>query len=270
MANGTSNINAVNNLIKASRYALKGGKLYWGWISALLLIILIGIIYYIKQATGGMIWTNMRDQVSWGFYIANFTFLVGVAAAAVLLVIPAYIYNFKPIKEIVLFGEIMAITALVMCLLFVSTDLGRIDRAWHILPPPIGKMHFPVSLLAWDVLALNGYLILNTLAVVYVLYSRAKGEEYKMSFMWPIVLVSIPWAFSIHTITAFLYAGLPSRPFWNAAVLAPRFIASALCSGPALMLIIFQIIRNVWLKLEPFAIIWNISAISNLNNYFFF
>lgn len=245
MATSVSNLNAANNLIKASRYALKGGKLYWGWISTLLLIILIGLIYYSKQAVDGMIWTNMRDQVSWGFYIANFTFLVGVAAAAVLLVIPAYIYNFKPIKEIVLFGEILAVCAIVMCLLFVTADLGRVDRAWHIMPPPIGKMNFPVSLLAWDVLVLNGYLIINTLAVGYVLYSRAKGEEYKMSFMWPIVLVSIPWAFSIHTVTAFLYAGLPSRPFWNAAVLAPRFIASALCSGPALMLIIFQIVRKV-------------------------
>ncbi|RMD55584.1 MAG: polysulfide reductase, partial [Nitrospirae bacterium] len=101
------------------------------------------------------------------------------------------------------------------------------------------------SLLTWDVLVLNGYLILNVLAVAYVLYSLAKGEHYKMSVMWPIVLISIPWAFSIHTITAFLYNGLVSRPFWNASIIAPRFIASALCSGPALMLIIFQIIRKV-------------------------
>jgi Ni/Fe-hydrogenase subunit HybB-like protein len=237
--------NATSNLIKATTYAFKGGKLYWGWIAGLLAVIALGVLYYFKQATDGMIWTNMRDQVSWGFYIANFTFLVGVAAAAVLLVIPAYIYNFKPIKEIVLFSEILAVAAIIMCLLFVSADLGRVERAWHILPPPIGKMHFPVSILAWDVLVLNGYLLINLLAVGYVLYSNAKGEQYKMSFMWPIIIISIPWAFSIHTVTAFLYAGLPSRPFWNAAVLAPRFIASALCSGPALMLIIFQIIRKV-------------------------
>lgn len=238
--------NVFKNLFLAVLQITKGNKLYFGWLAFLSFFIISAIYFYFtQQLQHGMIITAMRDPVSWGFYIANFTFLVGVAAAAVLLVIPAYVYNFKPIKEIVLFGEILAITAIIMCLLFVTVDLGRPERAWHILPPPIGKMHFPNSMLSWDVVVLNGYLILNLLAVGYVLYSLAKGEQYKMSFMWPIVVISIPWAFSIHTVTAFLYAGLEARPFWNAAVLAPRFIASALCSGPALMLIIFQIVRRV-------------------------
>ena len=67
----------------------------------------------------------MRDQVSWGFYIGNFTFLVGVAAAAVVLVIPAYVYDWKPIREIVIFGELLAVSAIVMCLLFVLVDIGQ-------------------------------------------------------------------------------------------------------------------------------------------------
>ena len=238
--------NAIKNLFLAVLQITKGNKLYFGWLLFLSFLIVSAVYFYFtQQFQHGMIITSMRDEVSWGLYIANFTFLVGVAAAAVLLVIPAYVYNFKPIKEIVLFGEILAITAIIMCLCFVTVDLGRPERAWHILPPPIGKMHFPASMLSWDVLVLNGYLILNALAVGHVLYSLAKGEQYKMSFMWPVVVVSIPWAFSIHTVTAFLYAGLGSRPFWNAAILAPRFIASALCSGPALMLIIFQIVRKV-------------------------
>jgi molybdopterin-containing oxidoreductase family membrane subunit len=107
------------------------------------------------------------------------------------------------------------------------------------------KPNFPSSLLVWDVIVLNVYLIVNLSAVVYVLYRAAKGKEYKMSVMWPIVLLSIPWAFSIHTVTAFLYNGLSARPFWNASIVAPRFIASALCSGPALMIIVFQIARKV-------------------------
>jgi molybdopterin-containing oxidoreductase family membrane subunit len=185
----------------------------------------------------------MRDQVSWGFYISNFTFLVGVAAAAVLLVIPAYLYNFKPIKEIVLLGEMLAIAAIIMCLLFVVSDMGRPEMGWHILPI-LGTMNFPSSLLAWDVIVLNGYLAINCIAVFYVLYKLSYGKEYKMSFLWPIIILSIPWAISIHTVTAFLYNGLSSRPFWNASILAPRFIASALCSGPALMIILFQIVRK--------------------------
>jgi molybdopterin-containing oxidoreductase family membrane subunit len=197
------------------------------------------------QATRGLIITGMRDQVSWGFYISNFTFLVGVAAAAVLLVVPAYIYNFKPIKEIVLFGELLAITAITMCLLFVMIDMGQPLRGWHILPV-IGAMNFPASLLAWDVLVLNGYLVINTCIAFYVLYRLSIGKEYKMSVIGPLIILSIPWAVSIHTVTAFLYNGLSARPFWNASILAPRFLASAFCSGPALMLILFQIIRKTF------------------------
>ncbi len=233
----------IKNFFITLRFITKGNRWYYGWLAFLLLLITSGILSYIKQIDQGMILTNMRDQVSWGLYISNFTFLVGVAAAAVLLVIPAYLYNFKPIKEIVLFGEMLAITAIIMCLLFIMADLGRPERAWHILPI-IGAMHFPDSLLAWDVVVLNGYLIINSIVVFYVLYRLSIGKEYKMSVIWPIVIISIPWAISIHTVTAFLYNGLSARPFWNASILAPRFIASALCSGPALMLIIFQIVRK--------------------------
>ncbi len=234
----------VRNFFITLKQITKGNKWYYAWIAFLSFFIIIGIFSYIKQLDKGMILTAMRDQVSWGLYISNFTFLVGVAAAAVLLVIPAYLYNFKPIKEIVLLGEMLAITAIVMCLLFIVTDLGRPERAWHILPV-IGAMNFPSSLLAWDVISLNGYLIINCIAVFYTLYRLSIGKEYKMAVIWPIVIISIPWAISIHTVTAFLYNGLSSRPFWNASIVAPRFIASALCSGPALMLIIFQIVRKV-------------------------
>src|SRR4030066_517595 len=142
----------------------KGGKVFYVWMTFLTILIISGIVSYNHQVMKGLSVTNMREQVSWGFYISNFTFLVGIAAAAVLLVIPAYLYNFKPIKEIVLLGEMLAITAIIMCLLFVVSDLGRPERGWHILPF-IGAMNFPASLLAWDVLVLNGYLIINCIAV---------------------------------------------------------------------------------------------------------
>jgi molybdopterin-containing oxidoreductase family membrane subunit len=196
------------------------------------------------QLKKGLIVTAMRDQVSWGLYLSNFTFLVGVAAAAVLLVIPAYIYDFKPIKEIVLFGEMMAITAIIMSILFIVVDLGRPERVWHLIPF-LGTMNFPASLLAWDVIVLNGYLFINLAVVLYVMYRIAHNMEYSMAVVKPLVMLSIPLAISIHTVTAFLYNGLPARPFWNASIVAPRFIASALCSGPALMIIVFQVIRKV-------------------------
>jgi molybdopterin-containing oxidoreductase family membrane subunit len=231
------------NFFIALRQIFIGNKKYYLWVGFLLFLILLGASAYIDQSQRGLIITGMRDQVSWGFYISNFTFLVGVAAAAVLLVIPAYIYNFKPIKEIVLFGELLAITAITMCLLFVVIDMGQPLRAWHILPV-IGAMHFPQSLLAWDVVVLNGYLAINTFISFYVLYRLSIGKEYKMSVIGPLIILSIPWAVSIHTVTAFLYNGLSARPFWNASILAPRFLASAFCSGPAIMIVLFQIIRK--------------------------
>ncbi len=233
----------IKNFFIALRQIFIGDRTYYLWVAFLSFFILLGLSAYIDQLNRGLITTAMRDQVSWGLYISNFTFLVGVAAAAVLLVVPAYLYNFKPIKEIVLFGELLAVTAITMCILFILVDMGQPMRVWHILPF-IGAMHFPASLLAWDVVVLNGYLTINAIIAFYVLYRLSIGKEYSMSVIGPLIILSIPWAVSIHTVTAFLYNGLSARPFWNASILAPRFLASAFCSGPAIMLVLFQIIRK--------------------------
>ncbi len=235
--------NLIKNFFIALRQIFIGNRAYYMWVAFLSFFILLGLSAYIDQLNRGLITTAMRDQVSWGLFISNFTFLVGVAAAAVLLVVPAYLYNFKPIKEIVLFGELLAVTAISMCILFILVDMGQPARVWHILPF-IGAMHFPASLLAWDVVVLNGYLAINGIIAFYVLYRLSIGKEYSMSVIGPLIILSIPWAVSIHTVTAFLYNGLSSRPFWNASILAPRFLASAFCSGPVIMLLLFQIIRK--------------------------
>ncbi len=221
----------------------KGSKAYYVWVFTLLCFMGIGFLAYLYQLQHGLIVTGMRDQVSWGFYISNFTFLVGVAAAAVLLVIPAYVYHWKPLKEVAVLGEMLAVSAMVMCLLFVTVDIGRPDRFWHLIPK-IGILNFPQSLLSWDVVVLNVYLVLNLTISVYILYNLYLKREPNMSFTTPLLLFSIPAAVSIHTVTAFLYNGLSARPFWNASILAPRFLASAFCSGPALMIILFQLIRK--------------------------
>jgi molybdopterin-containing oxidoreductase family membrane subunit len=203
----------------------------------------LGIWAYGKQFRAGLTITGMADQVSWGLYIGNFTYLVGVAAAAVLLIIPAYIYDFGPIKEITILGEILAITALMMSMLFVTLDLGHPERVWHLLPF-LGSPNFPSSLLDWDVLVLNGYLFINIFISTYLLVMIYLGKKGQKWLYMPLVLLSIPWAVGIHTVTAYLYNGLGARPFWNASILVPRFLASAFCSGPAFCIIIFQLIRK--------------------------
>ena len=233
-------IEAINGILKT---ITTGSKQYKAWLAFLTLLAVVGISFVFRQVDQGLIATNMRDQVSWGWYIANFTFLVGVAAAAVVLVIPYYVYKYKPIGDIVLIGEVMAVAAVSMCLMFILLDMGSPERFWHLIPV-IGAFNWPQSILTWDVIVLNLYLVLNLVLVVYALSKTYAGKPYKTKLIMPLIFFSIPAAISIHTVTAFLYLGAPARPFWNTAVLAPRFIASAFSSGPALMLIIFQIIRK--------------------------
>lgn len=236
-------MNFIRFIIGSIKIIFHGSKTYYSWLIFLLILILWGGSGYLGQITNGLISTHMRDSVSWAFYIGNFTFLVGVAAAAIMLVIPAYIYDWKPIKEIVIFGELLAVCAVIMCLGFIIADIGNPLRFWHMLPL-IGTLNFPSSMLSWDFFVLNIYLLINLIVVTYLLYCAFYRREYNKSFVLPLVLLSIPMAVGIHTTTAFLYNAIPARIFWNSALLAPRFLASAFCSGPAILLILFQILRK--------------------------
>lgn len=229
--------------LRMAHTALTGSKTYIIWLLFLSAICATGLFYYYQQLTHGLITTNMTDEVSWGAYIANFTYLVGVAAAAVLLVTAAYVYHNEAVHEIVLIGELMAFSALLMCLLFISVDLGRPDRFWHIIPF-LGKLNFPRSILAWDVVVLNGYILLNMHIPGYLLYTMYKGRPAQSKYYLPFVFLSIFWAVSIHTVTAFLYSGLGGRPFWNDAILAPRFLVGAFTCGPAILILAFSIINH--------------------------
>jgi Ni/Fe-hydrogenase subunit HybB-like protein len=231
-------------LWRCARIAFVGDWRYQVWMGLLTCIILVGINAYAKQFVNGLIVTGMSDQVSWGVYIANFTFIVGVAAAAAMLVIPVYIYNNRELHDLVIFGELLAVAAILMCLAFVTVDLGRPDRFWHLIPG-VGKFNFPGSMLSWDVIVLNGYLLLNLHICGYLLYCRYTGRHPSTWFYIPFVFVAIVWAVSIHTVTAFLYVGLGGRPFWNSSIVGPRFLASAFTAGPALIILALQVIRRV-------------------------
>jgi Ni/Fe-hydrogenase subunit HybB-like protein len=228
---------------EALRRLFSGPPAYYVWMGILTAFAAFGVVGYAKQIDRGLIVTGMTSYVSWGFYIGNFTFLVGVAAAAVLLIIPAYLYDFGPIKDIVIVGEALAVSALAMCMMFVTADLGRPDRIWHLFPG-LGILNLPRSMLGWDIVVLNGYMFLNLLIPGYILWKAYHEEPVNYRFLLPFILLSIPWAVSIHTVTAFIYNGLAARPFWNASILAPRFLASAFCSGPALIILLYQIVRK--------------------------
>lgn len=219
-----------------------GSKKYHLWMGALTVIMLLGMYCYTLQIEQGLSATGMTDRVSWGLYISNFTFLVGVAAAAVMLVMPTYILKDIDFKQAVLIGEGLAVAALIMCLAFVIADMGGPSVLWHMIPG-IGVFNFPNSMLTWDVIALNGYLFINITIPMYILFRHYQGKEAKHNIYVPGAFISVFWAVGIHLVTAFLYQGLQARPFWNNALLGPRFLASAFAAGPALIILVLAIIR---------------------------
>lgn len=218
--------------------ALYGSKKYWTLVIILAAFAGAGTVAYIYQFQNGLGVTGMSRDVSWGFYIAQFTFLVGVAASAVMLVIPYYLHNFKKFSKIVILGEFLAVASVTMCLLFIFVDMGQPMRIMNVILHPT-----PNSILFWDALVLNGYLLLN-IVIGWTTLHAEKKQTAPPGWVKPLIYLSIPWAISIHTVTAFLYAGLPGRHFWLTAIMAARFLASAFAGGPALLVILALIVRK--------------------------
>jgi Ni/Fe-hydrogenase subunit HybB-like protein len=225
------------------REVTQGGRAYHVWMGTLTFLMCCGAFAYSVQLNEGLAVTGMSDRVSWGFYISNFAFLVGIAAAAVILVLPTYILKDVDFARAVLIGEAIAVSALLMAIAFVVVDVGGPFRLWHLMPV-VGLMNWPQSMLAWDIIVLNGYLVLNLLIPFYILYCHYSGREPVKRYYVPALVVSIFWAISVHLVTAFLFAGLPARPYWHTALLGPRFLATAFTAGPALIILVLAAIRR--------------------------
>jgi Ni/Fe-hydrogenase subunit HybB-like protein len=216
----------------------RGGIRYWMLLGFWVLIILAGSAAYSRQLAEGLTITGMSRDVAWGLYIAQFTFLVGVAASAVMVVLPYYLHNYKAFGQMVILGEFLAVSAVAMCMLFIFVDLGQPRRVMNVLLHPA-----PDSVMFWDMVALSGYLVLNLVIGAVTLDAERKGAP-PPAWIKPLIYLSIPWAVSIHTVTAFLYSGLVARPFWMTAILAPSFLASAFASGPSLLILLALILRK--------------------------
>lgn len=231
-------------------YVMKGDVKYYAWLGLLGIIIIFWFYGNYAQLTQGLIVTGLTDQVSWGLYLANFVFLVGVAAGAVTVVFPAYVYRHEALHKVAVLSEMLAISAVIMCILFIISHMGRPDRLWHLIPY-IGIFNFPSSMLTWDILALGGYLILNLIGGFYFLYKMYSNEELNQRFYLPIIYIAIVWALSIHTVTAFFVSTMPARPMWHHGMMPIRFITTAFAAGPAMIIVIFSIIRNntrLWIE----------------------
>ena len=219
--------------------ALVGSKRYWTWIFVLLGIIGVAFLTYLQQLKYGLSITGLSRDVSWGFYIAQFTFLVGVAASAVMLVIPYYLHDYKKFGKIVILGEFLAIASVTMCMLFILADMGQPMRVMNVILHPT-----PNSVMFWDAVVLSGYLFIN-LVVGWTTLGAERKSVPPPAWVKPLIYLSVPWAVSIHTVTAFLYAGLPGRHLWLTAIMAARFLASAFAAGPALLIMLVMFVRRV-------------------------
>jgi Ni/Fe-hydrogenase subunit HybB-like protein len=219
--------------------ALVGSRGYWRWLMVLGAVIVLGVIAYLYQFAFGLGVTGLSRNVTWGLYIAQFTFLVGVAASAVMVVLPYYLHDFKTFGKLTILGEFLAISAVTMCMLFIFVDMGQPTRVLNVMLYPT-----PHSLMFWDMVSLMGYLVLNTL-ISHVTLDAERNAVAPPRWIKPIIILSIPWAVSIHTVTAFLYSGLAARPFWMTAILAPRFLASAFSAGPALLILFCLVLRRL-------------------------
>jgi molybdopterin-containing oxidoreductase family membrane subunit len=220
--------------------ALDGGRGYWAWMAALLAVACAGAWSYGQQLEIGLGVTGLSRDITWGLYIAQFTFLVGVAASAVMVVLPYYLHDYALFGRLTILGEFLAITAVVMCGLFIVIDMGQPARVLNVLAHPT-----PRSMMFWDMAALGGYLVLNVIITRVTLEAERHGIA-PPAWIRPVIVLSIPWAISIHTVTAFLYNGLPGRSFWLTAMLVPRFLASAFAAGPALLILLCLVLRRWW------------------------
>ena len=224
--------------------AIKGSKKYWIWLGLLLAVMAVAFVVYIDQFLNGLMITGMSRDVSWGFYIANFTYLVGVAAGGVMVVIPYYLHDYEKFHRITILGEFLAVASLIMCLLFIVVDLGQPVRMLNVLLYPT-----PHSMLFWDMCVLNGYLFLN-IVIGWKVLEAERNQVKPPAWTTPLIYLSIPFAIGIHTVTAFLYCGLPGRGFWLTAILAPRFLASAFAAGPSVLILLCYLIRKIS-KFDP-------------------
>ncbi len=244
----------------------QGSPRYYAWVAGLMALMAIAAVFYLKQLDQGLGITGLGRDVTWGFYIAQLTFLVGVVASAVMVVLPYYLHSYKAFGKMTVLGEFLAVSACAMCLLFVVVDIGSPQRALNLFFHPT-----PNSILFWDAVVINGYLLINALVTRVSLVAERKGEA-PPKWIKPIIYLSIPWAVSIHTVTAFLYAGLGARPFWPTAILAPRFLASAFASGPSFLILLLLVLRkfgNYDVGKEPIQKLAQIVTYGMLINVFF-
>jgi len=219
---------------------LSGSRKYWIWVSFLLTVVAIGFISWLRELhLGSGMMTGLSRDVTWGLHVGQLTFFVGVAASAVMVTLPYYLHDYKAFGRITILGEFLAVPAVIISMLSVFAIMGQPMRIWNVL-----LYATPQSIIFWDLVVLSVYLFLNILCGWTVMGAERKGVP-PPAWIKPFIFFAIIWAPLIHTVTAFIFAGLPGRHHWLTSLQAAHFLATAFAAGPALLIILSMIIKKV-------------------------
>jgi molybdopterin-containing oxidoreductase family membrane subunit len=241
-------------------------KIYWVWLSFLLAVIAWGGYAYYVQVRDGLIVTGLSDRISWGFYITNFVFFIGISHAGTLISAILRVSKAGWRTPVTRMAEFITVVALCCGALFPIIDLGRPDRLQNVIL--YGRWQSPII---WDVVAITTYL---TASITYLglpmipdlaifrdrtagwrkwLYSVLAigwtGERRQRSMLATIIatmmILIIPIAVSVHTVVSWIFA-MNLRVGWNSTIFGAFFVAGAIFSGVATLVIIMAILRKVY------------------------
>lgn len=199
-------------------------KATYGVLGAL---VVAGVAAWIYQLANGLGVTGMSNGVSWGLYIACFMFFVGLSAGGLIVASSASVFHIAEYKKVALPAIICSTVCICCAGMFVLIDMGGIQRVWRILVGPN-----PTSPLVWDVCVISCYLIINIVYLVFMC-SKKPGAADKVSI---VSRFALPIAILVHSVTAWIF-GLQVSKEWYTAIMAPIFVASAMDSGLALLLL---------------------------------
>jgi len=205
------------------------------------LLAVLGAGAWVYQVINGLAVTAMTNIVSWGLYITAFMFLVGLSAGGLIVSSSASVFNIKPFKAVAKPAVLLSTVCIILAALFIFVDLGQPARVLNLLISP--RFNSP---LIWDVVVIGVYLVIS-LAYLYYLQKPDLSEKTRYIFS----AVALPVAVLVHSVTAWIFGLQIARPIWHSALMAPLFVASALDSGLALLLVVLVILEGRGtLKLE--------------------
>lgn len=249
----------------------KAGKV---WVGILLTICAIGVFAYYRQLRYGLVVTNMRDYVSWGIYISNFVFFVAISLVGSLITAIFRLAGVKWGAPLTRIAEMIAVAGIIFASIIIIVDMGSPERFYFLVLH--GRIQSPII---WDVIVITTYFFISLLLLYYPLlpdlkiliqnkeksgpmlhkfytfigsFWKGTHKQYLLSksAINVLCIAIIPVAFTIHTVTSWLFA-TTYRPGWDSTNFGAYFIAGAFLVGGGSVVVAMYIFRK-WYNLEKY------------------